>query len=151
MTALPATATAHPLFYVEHVNATVQDIDLAVQFITTAIPGWRVRGGGTMDWFGKPIRWLHVGDDEQYIALQSGGDGPAPHWRSHHSGVKHVGIVVPSLQAVVDRLQSAGYALDHWGGQTPHRRSVYFMQGDDVQFEFVEYDTRDAALRNAYG
>jgi catechol 2,3-dioxygenase-like lactoylglutathione lyase family enzyme len=140
--------TSHP--FVEHVNATVQDIDRALRFITTALPEWRVRGGGTMDWYGKTIRWAHVGSDEHYIALQSGGDGPGPDWQSHRTAIKHVGIVVPSVHDVVDRLRAAGFELDHWGGESAHRNSVYVMLGDDFQIEFVEYRTRDAALRNAY-
>lgn len=136
--------------FVEHVNATVQDIDRAVRFITTALPEWRVRGGGTLDWFGKTVRWLHVGSDTYYIALQSGGDGPGPDWQAHSTAIKHVGIVVPSVQAVVERLQAAGFELDHWGGRTAQRNSVYVMLGDDFQVEFVEYMTQDPALRNAY-
>jgi hypothetical protein len=136
--------------FVEHINATVQDIDRAVRFITTALPEWRVRGGGTIDWYGKPIRWVHVGSDAHYIALQGSGDGAGPDWRSHCTAIKHVGIVVPSVQDVVSRLQGAGYGLDHWGGETAHRRSVYFMLGDEFQFEFVEYATQDASLRNVY-
>jgi catechol 2,3-dioxygenase-like lactoylglutathione lyase family enzyme len=136
--------------FVEHINATVQDIDGAVRFITTALPGWRVRGGGTLDWYGKTIRWLHVGDEAHYIALQGGGDGPGPDWQSHSTGIKHVGIVVPSADAVVERLQAAGFEVDHWSGDDAHRRRVYFMLGDEFQFEFVEYKTQDVALRNAY-
>jgi catechol 2,3-dioxygenase-like lactoylglutathione lyase family enzyme len=136
--------------FVEHINATVQDIDRAVRFFTTALPEWRVRGGGTLDWYGKTIRWLHVGGDAHYIALQSGGDGPGPDWQSHRTAIKHVGLVVPSVQAVVERLQAAGFELDHWGGQTAHRNSAYVMLGNDFQVEFVEYPTQDVALRNAY-
>ena len=140
----------NPRPYVEHVNATVQDVDHAVRFLTTALPDWRVRGSGTMDWFGKPMHWVHVGDDGHYIALQSGGVGAGVDWRSNGSGMKHVGIVVPSVQPVVDRLQAAGFELDHWGGETAHRKSVYVMLGDDFQVEFVEYRTQDATLRNSY-
>jgi catechol 2,3-dioxygenase-like lactoylglutathione lyase family enzyme len=136
--------------FVEHVNATVQDVDRAVRFFTTALPEWRVRGEGTMDWYGKTIRWLHVGGDAHYIALQSGDAGPGPDWRSHRAAIKHVGIVVPSVQAVVDRLQAAGFELDHWGGQTAHRKGVYVMLGDEFQVEFNEYMTQDAAMRHAY-
>jgi catechol 2,3-dioxygenase-like lactoylglutathione lyase family enzyme len=142
-------AATSPAF-VEHINATVQDIDRAVRFITTALPEWRVRGGGTIDWYGKPVRWLHVGDEMNYIALQSGGNGPGPDWQSHATAIKHVGIVVPSLPAVVERLRAAGFDVDHWGGETAHRRSVYVMLGDDFQVEFVEYKTQDTALRNVY-
>jgi catechol 2,3-dioxygenase-like lactoylglutathione lyase family enzyme len=141
-------ATSHP--FVEHINATVQDIERAALFFTTALPEWRVRGGGTLDWYGKPIRWLHVGSDLHYIALQGGGDGPGPDWQSHRTAIKHVGIVVPSVQAVVERLRAAGFELDHWGSNTAHRHSAYVMLGDDFQVEFVEYKTQDLALRNAY-
>ena len=48
------------------------------------------------------------------------------------------------------RLAAAGYPLDHWGGQTASRRSVYVVDPDSVQFEFVEYLSEDVALRNAY-
>jgi catechol 2,3-dioxygenase-like lactoylglutathione lyase family enzyme len=136
---------------IEHVNTTVDDLDRTLRFLAAAAPDWRVRGGGTMDWYGKPIRWVHVGTDDQYLALQSGGEGRGPDWRTHEAGVKHVGIVVPSVQAVVERLAAAGFAVDHWGGDTPHRRSVYVMDGAHLQFEFVEYDTDEPALRNVYG
>jgi hypothetical protein len=138
----------HP--FVEHINATVQDVDRTVRLVTAALPEWRVRGGGTIDWYGRPVRWVHVGSDEHYIALQGGGEGPGPDWRSHQSAIKHVGIVVPSVQAAVERLSAAGFEVDHWGGETAHRRSVYAMAGDDFQIEFVEYRTHDAALRNTY-
>jgi catechol 2,3-dioxygenase-like lactoylglutathione lyase family enzyme len=140
--------TAEP--FVEHINATVQDIDRAVRFFTIALPEWRVRGGGTLDRYGKTIRWQHVGGDAHYIALQSGGDGPGPDWQSHRTAIKHVGIVVPSVHAVVRRLRAAGFELDHWGGETAQRNSAYVMLGDDFQVEFVEYKTQDSALRNAY-
>ncbi len=139
-----------PSAFVEHVNATVQDIDAALAFLAAALPEWKLRGGGTMDWFGKPIRWVHVGSDDHYLALQSGGEGAGPDWKMHGSGIKHVGIVVPSLQAVVQRLHAAGFEPDHSGGESASRRSVYFMQGRDFQFEFVEYTTPEPALRNAY-
>jgi catechol 2,3-dioxygenase-like lactoylglutathione lyase family enzyme len=142
-------ATPEP--FVEHVNATVRDIERAARFLTTALPAWRVRGGGTLnDWYGKTVRWLHVGDDAHYIALQGGGDGAGPDWQSHGSGIKHVGIVVPSADTVVERLRAAGFEVDHWGAEHAHRRRVYFMLGDEFLIEFVEYKTRDPALRNAY-
>ena len=36
------------------------------------------------------------------------------------------------------------------GGETPRRRSVYFMVGADFQVELVQYLSTDPALRNAY-
>ena len=136
--------------HLEHANITVKDVDATARFIGTALPAWRVRGQGTMDWFGTTIRWLHVGTDTFYLALQSGGQGDWPHWRSHTTGLKHLGLVVASVDAVVARLTGAGHALDHWGAETPGRRSVYVVSPDGLQFEFVEYLTPDLAVRNAY-
>lgn len=136
--------------YVEHVNITVKDLDKTVAFILAALPDWRVRGGGAVDWFGKPARWAHVGTDTGYLALMDGGEGSGNHWTGRHVGMKHVGIVVPSVDAVVERLAAAGHALDHWGGSHPARKSVYFIERDDLQFEFVEYLTGRPADRNDY-
>ena len=55
-----------------------------------------------------------------------------------------------NIDAAVARLQDSGFAIDHWGGETPHRRSVYFMVGADFQVELVQYLSTDPALRNAY-
>ena len=134
----------------EHVNLTVNDLTLSLHFVQTALPAWRVRGQGRMDWFGKPIRWLHVGTDETYLALQSGGEGAALDWQSHRTGVKHVGLVVSDLDAVVGRLTEAGFALDHLGGASAYRRSAYFVEAGSVQFEFLEYLSEDPAMRNHY-
>lgn len=134
----------------EHANLTVRDLERALRFILAALPHWRVRGGGTMDWAGRPIRWLHVGDEHQYLALQSGGEGAAPDWQGHATGVKHLGFIVPDVDAVVARLQAAGFALDHWGGRTELRRSAYWVDEDGLQFEFVEYATGPLARRLEY-
>lgn len=134
----------------EHINITVRDVDRSTRFLLAALPDWRVRGGGRMDWFGTPITWQHVGGDTFYLALQSGGEGEVMDWKSLRLGPKHVGLVVPSVDAVVARLAEAGYPLDHWGGETPGRRSVYVVDPDSVQFEFVEYLSEDLAVRNAY-
>lgn len=139
-----------PVDCLEHANATVTDLDQAIHFLTTAVPAWRVRGGGQMDWAGKPIRWAHVGSDHCYVALQGGGAGQAIDWRGHEPGLKHVGIVVADLAAVVDRLERAGHPLDHWGGRTAYRNSVYFMVGADFQVEFVEYQSERTEQRNEY-
>ena len=59
----------------EHINITVRDVDRSTRFLLAALPDWRVRGEGRMDWFGKPITWRHVGGDGFYVALQGGGEG----------------------------------------------------------------------------
>ena len=136
--------------FLEHANLTVRDLDDTLRFLLTALPHWRVRGEGRMDWFGQSIRWLHVGTDTQYLALQSGGQGDGLDWQGHATGVKHLGLVVDDVEAVVARLAAAGYPLDHWGGTTALRRSAYVVAPGSVQFEFVEYRTDDAVARLEY-
>lgn len=137
--------------YLEHANVTVQDMDRAITFLMTALPDWRVRGGGEMDWYGKRIRWHHVGNDDSYLALQGGGEGAPPPSGGHHLGAKHLGFVVPDLDALVSRLAQAGFAADHYGPEHPYRRRVYFCPDDLLQIEFIQYLSEDPALRNAYG
>ena len=136
--------------YIEHANVTVRDLDEVTTLLLQALPDWRVRGGGEMGWFGKTIRWRHVGTDVSYLALQDGGEGEHPDWKGSQVGMKHIGIVVPQLDAVLARLAAAGYVLDHWGGAHPWRRSAYVLAREGLQFEFVEYGSDDPALRNDY-
>ena len=136
--------------HLEHANVTVKNIDAVVGFITTALPDWQVRGQGTMDWYGKHIRWLHVGTSNHYLALQEGGEGTLPSWTSHAVGVKHLGFRVPSLASTIERLGRAGFPTDHPGGAHPHRRSAYFTFRDELQFEFIEYLSANDSERNAY-
>lgn len=134
----------------EHANITVQHIEPVLQLLLTALPGWRVRGQGSMPWFGKTVRWLHVGDDQQYLALLDGGEGAPAHWTSHAVGVKHLGLVVDDLDAVVARLAGAGITMDHPGGTHPHRRSAYYHLADLVQLEFMQYLSAEPAQRHDY-
>lgn len=134
----------------EHANITVERLAPARDFLLAALPGWRLRGEGRMDWYGKTITWLHLGDDHTYLALQDGGEGQGPRWDSHGASTKHLGFVVDDLDAVVARLQAAGHAPDHWGAEGPVRRSVYFSPPGLPQIEFVSYAVADAAARNRY-
>lgn len=137
--------------YVEHANISVVNAQKTIEFLITAIPEWQVRGSGKIDdWFGKPIEWFHIGDEHSYIAISSGGEGDANDWTTHFTGVKHLGIVVPDVEALIQRLSGAGYALDHRGGEHPFRKSVYYLEDHGMQFEFVEYFTQSPHERNDY-
>ncbi|NOI26221.1 VOC family protein [Vibrio mediterranei] len=137
--------------YIEHANITLVNPKKTIEFLLAALPNWRLRGQGKMEeWFGKEVEWFHIGDDRSYIALQSGGDKQVEDWNTHWTGVKHIGIVVDDLNQTVERLKQAGYELDHWGGTHPHRRSVYYMDTHNMQFEFVEYFSEQNDERNDY-
>ncbi|MGR5288170.1 VOC family protein [Vibrio maritimus] len=137
--------------YVEHANITVIDAEHSVGLLLAALPDWSIRGEGrTDDWFGKPMRWYHVGTEESYITIQDGGEGEAGTWQQPWIGVKHIGIVVDDLKKTISRLEDAGYPLDHMGGKHPYRQSAYFQDKHHVQFEFVEYFSELATERNDY-
>jgi len=136
--------------YVEHANICVKNPEQTIQFLLAAIPNWSIRGQGEMDWFGQTIQWFHVGDQNSYIAIQSGGVDAAKGWQELWIGVKHIGIVVPSMDAVVRNLESAGFEVDHYGGNHPFRKNVYFLESHGIQFEFIEYLSELYHERNCY-
>ena len=58
--------------YLEHVNLVVADMDAMLHFYRAAFPHWRIRDEGAGEWYGKPRKWLHFGDDYHYLAQGSG-------------------------------------------------------------------------------
>ena len=56
----------------EHANLCVHDIDAVVRFLMTAFPDFTIRKDA-MDPDGS--RWVHVGNDETYIALNQAKPG----------------------------------------------------------------------------
>jgi hypothetical protein len=64
--------------------------------------------------------------------------------------MKHLGIVVPDVDALVARLKEVGYELDHWGAEHPFRKNVYYLEDHGMQFEFVEYLSDKDSERNDY-
>jgi catechol 2,3-dioxygenase-like lactoylglutathione lyase family enzyme len=135
--------------YVEHANLTVRDLDDAIRFLTTAIPEFQVRHRGLTD--GQ--EWAHVGTDETYLAFSQA----SPRQLTRRSdeptddvGFNHVGIVVADADAVAAALTRAGFREGFRAEPHPHRKRIYFHDADDNEWEFVEYLTGEAALRNDY-
>ncbi|HEY1756931.1 MAG TPA: VOC family protein [Bryobacteraceae bacterium] len=132
----------------EHANLCVRDVDGMIRFLVTAFPEFRVRHDATE---ADGSRWVHVGTDDTYIALQSSRheriESLQPY--SGSPGLNHLGYEVDDVEAIVTRLCSAGYAdttVRH-----PHRKRVYFHDPEGNEWEFVQYFTNDAAARNDYG
>lgn len=133
--------------YLEHANITVPDIEAATRFLTTAIPEFRIRGGGDRD----TGRWRHVGDDITYLALQQENEHhPDPRVRYVHDGVHHLGLVVEDVSALEKRLRAAGYRQNPMSEDHPARRRRYFFDDAGMEWEFIEYLTDDIQARNEY-
>jgi len=134
----------------EHLNLVVTDINPTLTFLSAAFPHWRVRGEGRDEWHGMPRCWVHVGDDETYLTLNDFGRGTQRDLKSDTPGLAHIGFVVSSLEAIKDNLAKAGFTPSHDGNHTAHRRNVYYIDDEGLEFEFTEYLSDEPAKRNEY-
>lgn len=137
--ALKSTYGDRAMIYLEHLNLVVRDIPAAVKFYQTAFPHWRVREEAEGEWYGKKRRWLHLGDDYQYLTLNDNGEGANRELSGHQTGLAHFGFVTNNIEALIDRLTRAGYAVSHSGAAETHRRNVYFIDPNGFEVEFVQY------------
>jgi catechol 2,3-dioxygenase-like lactoylglutathione lyase family enzyme len=135
----------------EHVNLVVKDIQPSLEFILTAFPNWIIRGEGQGERAGQPRNWLHVGDDDYYLTLNDGAQGAARDHNGTTPGLAHLGFVVEDLEALMTRLNAKGYNIDIIGRDHPHRKSVYYIDPNGFQFEFMEYLSEEPKLKNQYG
>lgn len=134
----------------EHANLVVTAIEPTLAFLKAAFPGWRVRGEARDEFRGHPRRWVHFGDDESYVTLNDYGRGGQRDLNGREPGLAHLGFIVEGLDEIVSRLKAAGYEPNFWGPDHPHRRNVYYIDDEGLEFEFVEYLSDDPAERNLY-
>lgn len=134
----------------EHANLVVTDMKPTLEFLKAAFPHWRVRGGGKGSWSGKPREWLHVGDDETYISLSDNGEGAPRDLKGHAPGLAHLAFEVSGLDGLKARLAEAGFEITNPGNPTDHRRNVYYVDGNNIEYEFVEYLSDNPDEKNRY-
>ena len=127
------------MIQLEHINLVVSDIDAALKFYRAAFPHWRIRDTGNGDWYGKPRTWVHFGDDYQYLVFNDHGEGENRDLRGHQVGLAHFAFVTHDLDAIIRRLDAAGFAVEKDGADEPWRRDVYFIDPDGFEVEFVQY------------
>jgi catechol 2,3-dioxygenase-like lactoylglutathione lyase family enzyme len=132
----------------EHANLHVRHFDDAVRFLQTAFPDFKVRSESERD----GVRWMHIGTDETYIALNETHSERDPQAKPYNGnpGVNHLGYDVDDVDALQQRLSAAGFEDSTYPNKHPHRKRVYFMDADGNDWEFVQYFTDDTAKRNDY-
>src|SRR5262249_7880142 len=132
----------------EHANLIVGDLEGTLRFLRTALPELRVRGEGR-SWNG---RWLHVGTDDFYLALNEATSAPAERWVPYAGkpGTNHLAFEVDDAEAVRARTAAAGSADPTVPNAHPHRKRVYFHDAEGRDWEFVQYFSKDPAERNDY-
>jgi catechol 2,3-dioxygenase-like lactoylglutathione lyase family enzyme len=134
----------------EHINLVVRDLDKTLDFYRAAFPQWDVRGGGKDEWYGHPREWLHFGDDYNYLTFNDSGKGENRDLKSVTMGLAHFAFETRNLDAVVDRLNAAGYEVRLFGAENTYRKNAYFIDPNGYEVEFVEYLSDIPEQRNSY-
>jgi len=134
----------------EHANLCVHDLDGVIRFLRTAFPDFRVRYDSAGE---DGTRWVHVGTDDTYIALNQAdpGQGPAAPPYQGRPGLNHLAYEVEDVTSLVDRLCAAGFQQSGVADAHPYRTRVYFYDPDGNDWEFVQYWSTDPAKRHDYG
>jgi catechol 2,3-dioxygenase-like lactoylglutathione lyase family enzyme len=127
------------MLYLEHLNLVVSDIPANLAFYQAAFPHWRIRASGESEWHGKPRKWLHFGDDYQYLTFNDNGVGDNRDLGGHQVGLAHFAFVTGNIEAVIRRLADAGFTVDKDGADEPWRKNAYFLDPNGFEVEFVEY------------
>lgn len=120
----------------EHVNITVSDPQSTAKLLCELF-GWSVR------WEGSAINdgyTVHVGTQEQYLAVYGRSDNPAEATDSYATSgsLNHVGVLVDDLDRVEQKVIAAGFRPYHHGNYEPGRR-FYFRDRDRIEFEVISY------------
>lgn len=122
--------------FVEHINVTVQDPDIAAALMCELFD-WHIR------WAGNAInngRSVHVGSESSYIAFFS-QKGVEPSDDSSYlslAGLNHIGVVVDDLDEIEQRVVKHGLTPKNHGDYEPGKR-FYFDTDDGIEFEVVSY------------
>eukprot|EP01095_Lingulamoeba_sp_RSL-Kostka_P000742 TRINITY_DN1102_c0_g1_i2.p1 TRINITY_DN1102_c0_g1~~TRINITY_DN1102_c0_g1_i2.p1 ORF type:complete len:144 (+),score=47.37 TRINITY_DN1102_c0_g1_i2:60-491(+) len=132
--------------YLEHVNITVESIDDAIEFLSVACPGFKVRSRGQQV---SGVEWCHFGNNKFYLALQSKVLDQCNRKFYQNPGVNHCGIVVQDIDDVHKRYKELGYEFI-FGRENQFRKRVYFYDQHNVEWEFIGYKTDVFEDRNNY-
>lgn len=132
--------------YLEHNNITVKNIDKTVAFLQTAMPEFKIRGGGVHN--GR--KWVHIGTEQSYLAVNEATVESEKNEPYSGVGFNHMGFVVSDVDAVGERLLKAGYKRDYPYTKQEFRIRDYFADADGNQYEFIEYLSDKLNERNSY-
>lgn len=128
---------------IEHANITVPDIDEAIRFIKIIAPDFVVRKDCSPE---ESYRWVHIGNDEYYFALQEAhldANPTYPRMAYKNFGVNHISIVVDDLDKIESKLVEAGYKRSIETPKESYRRRLYFYDDMGFEWELIEYSSNE--------
>jgi catechol 2,3-dioxygenase-like lactoylglutathione lyase family enzyme len=126
---------------IEHLNITVPDIDEAIKFIQIVAPDFQVRKDETPP---ESYRWVHIGNDDYYFALQAPHIGASPETARttyKNYGVNHIALMVDNISSIETTLINAGYKRSIETPNETHRQRLYFYDKAGFEWELVEYSS----------
>jgi catechol 2,3-dioxygenase-like lactoylglutathione lyase family enzyme len=125
---------------IEHVNVTVADADASAALLQRLF-GWKVRWAGPAMNGGRTV---HVGTDDQYLAVYSPAGADLAPGRPKGMPLNHVAIEVDDLEPVERKVSEEGLTPFGHGDYEPGRR-FYFFDPNGIEFEIVSYAEAGAA------
>ncbi len=134
----------------EHLNITVPNMDEAINFIRLVAPDFSVRKDAISE---LGYRWVHIGNDECYLALQESHPGfsaQAPHTTYRNFGVNHIGLIIDNAQATETLLLENGYKPNGPIVAESFRKRIYFFDHAGFEWEMVEYASVNPKERYLY-
>lgn len=134
----------------EHAKPIVKNIDETILFLRTALPDFVIRNDATNK---DGNRWVHIGNSDYYISLNSADIKKKENNQMPYSGrigLNHLGFIVHDVDEVRSRLISAGYIKSTECLETKYRKSIYFYDNENRDWEFVQYFTADREEKNNY-
>ncbi|WP_094752238.1 VOC family protein [Psychromonas sp. CD1] len=135
---------------IEHLNITVPNIDEAIKFIQIIAPDFKIRKDVKSS---TSYRWVHIGNDECYFALQEphfGSDPESPRKTYKNYGVNHIAIIVSDLLKVEKDLVKYGYKRSIETPVEKYRKRLYFFDNFGFEWELIEYSTQDPTEKFLY-
>ncbi len=134
----------------EHLNLVVKDLNATLKFYQAAFPHWKVRGGGKSNWYGHPRKWIHFGDDYNYLSFNDSGTDENRKLKEYQIGLAHFAFVTTDIKGVIQRLQDINISPSVAYEKDEFRGSVYFVDPDGYEIEFVQYYSDQPQERNRY-
>lgn len=141
----------------EHINFRVPSITKIQTLLCAAFPDFRLRGSGYGPTYGY---WAHIGNDDHYVAVsqrekpgEESDESIPPYEYGQSYRLLHLAYTVNSIEELMARLSKAGFepSITENLNDHPYRRRVYYLDGNGIEFEFVQYLSDQPEQRNDYG
>ncbi len=135
--------------HLEHINLVVKNLEQSLLFYKAAFPHWKIRSQGESSWYQYKRKWLHFGDDYQYIAFSDHGVGDNRDLKGNQVGLAHFAYVTHDITALEKRMLSAGFNCRIPITVDKFRQNTYYIDPDGFEIEFVQYTSDIPDERNA--